>query len=237
MARDDQLVAKPASWTFEQAAAVPESGCVALQAVRDRGAVRPGQHVAVIGAGGGVGSYAVQIAKSLRAVVTGVCSHAMAGGVLALGADQVFDYATSSFERQRDRYDVIIDTAGKTPLRSLRRALTTTGRLVIVGADHGHRLTGGLDRWARAILWSLFIQQDLRPFVAEPVGKERLEDLAALMQGGELVPVVDRTFRSVGSPKRCGISITAHDRGRPSSRSSCRGISRGRRRERPTRQR
>lgn len=194
VARQDQLAIVPDGWAFTEAAAVPESGCVALQAVRDRGKVEAGQHVAIVGAGGGVGSYAVQLAKAAGAHVTGVCGTRMLEAVLGLGADAVVDYTTGDLADTGQRHDVIIDTAGTSPLRRLRRALTTRGTLVLVGADHRHRVTGGLGRWLRALLWSPLVPQLLRPFVARPLNHDDLLQLVELMEMGQLKPCVDRTF-------------------------------------------
>jgi NADPH:quinone reductase-like Zn-dependent oxidoreductase len=134
-AREGRLAPKPASLTLEQAAAVPVSGITALHAVRDTGRVQPGQKVLVIGAGGGVGSFAVQLAKAFGADATGVCSAAKADLVLSLGADHVIDYAREDFADGRTRYDVIVDTAGRRSLSHLRRALASRGTLVLVGGE------------------------------------------------------------------------------------------------------
>ncbi|MCB0949488.1 MAG: NAD(P)-dependent alcohol dehydrogenase [Mycobacterium sp.] len=194
VAPQEQLVSIPAGWTFAQAAAVPESGCVALQAVRDRGEIKPDHNVAIIGAGGGVGCFALQIAKAAGAHVTGVCGKRMLEEVRELGADDVIDYHVRSLADTGRSYDVIVDTAGATPLRHLRRALTKHGALVMVGTDHRHRVTGGLGRWLRAVLWSPLVSQRLRPFVARPLTGEDLEHLVRLMEAGQLRPCVDRTF-------------------------------------------
>jgi NADPH:quinone reductase-like Zn-dependent oxidoreductase len=194
IADQDELAIIPDGWTFEAAAAIPESACVALQAVHDHGAVEAGHRVAVVGAGGGVGCYAVQIAKAAGAHVTGVCGTRMLDDVRALGVDEVIDYTAEGLDEAARRYDVIVDTAGKTPLRQLRRALTGRGKLVIVGADHRHRLTGGLGRWIRAVIWSPFVPQRLRPIVARPLGRNHLERLVELMEHGQLEACIDSTF-------------------------------------------
>jgi NADPH:quinone reductase-like Zn-dependent oxidoreductase len=193
-AAQDQMAPIPDGWTFAQAAAVPESACVALQAVRTHARVEAGQRVAVVGAGGGVGCYSVQIAKAAGAHVTGVCGTRMLDGVRALGADDVVDYTTGELADTGATFDVIIDTAGRTPLPSLRRALRRGGTLVLIGADHHHRLTGGLGRWFRALLWSPVVPQRLRPVVARPLTHDHLEQLVVLMEQGKLTPCVDRTF-------------------------------------------
>jgi deazaflavin-dependent oxidoreductase (nitroreductase family) len=194
LAKQDQLAAIPEGWSFEQAATVPESGCVALQAVRNRGDLREGQRVAVLGAGGGVGSHALQIAVATGAPVTAVFGTRMLDAVRELGATEVVDYRHRDLADTGHRYDLIIDTAGRTPLHTLRRALTRHGRLVLVGADHSRRVTGGLGRWVRALIWSPFVPQQLRPFVARPLDRSCLDELVELMATKQLTPCVDRTF-------------------------------------------
>lgn len=199
-ASQDQLALIPEGWGFVDAAALPESGCVALQAVFDHGRVEARHHVAIVGAGGGVGSYAVQLARAAGAHVTGVCGTRMLAGVRALGADEVLDYTTGELTGTGQAYDVIIDTAGRTSLRRLRRALTRRGTLVIVGADHRHRVTGGLGRWLRALLWTPIVPQHLRPFVARPLTHEHLGRLFELAESGRLEPCIDRTFSLEEAP-------------------------------------
>jgi 2-desacetyl-2-hydroxyethyl bacteriochlorophyllide A dehydrogenase len=192
-ARADRLARKPTSLTFEQAAAVPISGYAALQAVRDQGKVQPGQRVLIIGAGGGVGTFAVQIAKAFGAEVTGVVSTTKADLVQALGADHVIDYTREDFADGRRRYDVILDIAGNRSLSHLRRALAREGTLVIVGGEGGGKWFGGIDRQLRAQLLSPFVRQKLGTWIS----KERKEDLDALcelLEAGKVKPVVDRTF-------------------------------------------
>ena len=195
-----KLARKPAGLTFRQAAALPISGTTALQAVRDHGRVQPGQRVLVIGAAGGVGSYAVQIAKAIGAEVTGVVSSGKVDLVRSLGADHVVDYRLGDdLGAGERRYDVILDTGGNRPLRTLRRALTPTGTLVIVGAETGGRWLGGLDRQLRAMVLSPFVRQRLVSFVAS----ENAADLAALtdlVESGAVTPVVDRVFPLVETP-------------------------------------
>jgi NADPH:quinone reductase-like Zn-dependent oxidoreductase len=185
-----RLARKPASMSFEQAAALPISGGTALQAVRDRARVHAGQHVLVIGAAGGVGSYASQIARSLGARVTGVASTAKLELVRALGAENVIDYTASDIEEFQP-YDVVLDMAGNRPLAQLRKVLTPTGTLVIVGGEDGGPLTGGLDRQFRAKFLSLFVKQRLDFLVS----KERAADftaLAEMVERGEITPKIDR---------------------------------------------
>ena len=199
-ARADRLAPKPASLTFEQAAAVPVSGCTALKAVRDTAEVRAGQRVLIIGAGGGVGSFAVQLAKASDAEVTGVCSAAKTDLVRSIGADHVIDYTREDFADGRRRYDVIIDMAGNRPLSALRRALTTRGTLVIVGGEAAGKWFMGLDRQLRALLLSPLVGQRLRSFVSL-VRKEDLRALASLVEAGKVIPAIGRTYPLSDTPE------------------------------------
>jgi NADPH:quinone reductase-like Zn-dependent oxidoreductase len=199
-ARADRLVRKPASLSFEQAAAVPVSGCTALQAVRDRGKVRPGQRVLIIGAGGGVGTFAVQLAKAFGAEVTGVCSTSKTDLVRSIGADHVIDYTREDFADGRNRYDVILDIAGNRSLSQLRGALAPNGTLVIVGGEGGGRWFGGIDRQLRALVLSPFVGQKLGTWIATQP-KEDLETLRELLEAGKITPVVDRTFPLSEAPE------------------------------------
>jgi NADPH:quinone reductase-like Zn-dependent oxidoreductase len=192
-ARVDRLAPMPANLTFEQAAAVPISGYAALQAVRDQGNIRPGQRVLIISAGGGVGTYAVQLAKAFGAEVTGVVSTRKVDLVRSIGADHVIDYTREDFADGRNRYDVILDIAGNRSLSHLRRALSPEGTLVIVGGEGGGKWLGGIDRQLRAYVLSLVVRQKLGTWIS----KERKEDLDALrelLEAGKVTPVVDRTF-------------------------------------------
>jgi NADPH:quinone reductase-like Zn-dependent oxidoreductase len=191
--RADRLAPKPANLTFEQAAAVPVSGCTALQGVRDRGKVGPGQRVLIIGAGGGVGTFAVQLAKAFGAEVTGVCSTAKVELVRSIGADRVIDYTREDFADGPERYDVILDIAGNRSLSHLRRALAPEGTLVIVGGEGGGRWFGGIDRQLRALVLSPFVRQKLGTWVATVRGED-LEALRELIEAGKVTPVVDRTY-------------------------------------------
>jgi NADPH:quinone reductase-like Zn-dependent oxidoreductase len=190
----DKLVPKPAGLTFEQAATVPISGVTALQALRDKAQVQPGRTVLVIGAAGGVGTLAVQIAKAFGAEVTGVCSTSKMDLVRSIGADDAIDYTREDFADGSRRWDVILDTAGRRSLSHLRRALASKGTLVIVGGDGGGRWTGGFLRGAmRAPLVSPFVGQRLRGLTS----KENREDLQAvreLIEAGKVSPVIDRTY-------------------------------------------
>jgi NADPH:quinone reductase-like Zn-dependent oxidoreductase len=193
-ARADKLAPKPANLSFEHAAAVPVSGCTALQGLRDKGNVAAGQRVLVIGAAGGVGTFAVQLAKAFGANVTGVCSTTKTKLVRSIGADRAIDYTREDFADGAQRYDVIIDTAGNRSLSHLRRALASRGTLVIVGGEAGGRWTGGFERQIlRAPLLSLFVGQKLRPLVSTE-RSEDLQFLRKLIEAGTVTPVVDRIF-------------------------------------------
>ena len=214
VARATKLVRKPARLTFEQAAALPISGLTALQAVRDAAAVRSGQRVLVIGAGGGVGTLTVQIAKSLGAEVTAACSASKTDLVRSIGADHVIDYTQNDFTRGTQRWDTIIDTAGRRPLRQLRRALTRRGTLVIVGGDGGGRWTGGFFRQLlRAPLFSLFVGQTMRPIVATETLPD-LEELVAITEAGTLTPVVGATYRLPDTADAIRYLETGHAQGK-----------------------
>lgn len=199
-ATESKLTHKPASITHEQAGAIAISGITALQAVEDIADVRPGQTVLVLGASGGVGSYAVQIAKTLGATVTGVASGAKADMVRSLGADEVIDYSTTDYLDGRNRYDVIIDTGGLNPLRQLRKALNNNGTLVIVGGEGGGRWTGGIGRQLRAVALSPFVSQRLTMFISEE-HHGRMKRLATLIESGEVAPAVSEEFDLVEVPE------------------------------------
>lgn len=193
---ETQLAAKPADLGFETAAALPVSGFAALQAVRDQGGVAAGDRVLILGASGGVGSFAVQIAKALGAEVTGVASTRNLDLVRELGADHVIDYTKENVDGgiggEAQRYDVIIDIAGNRPLRQLRRALRTDGTLVIVGGSGGPA-TMGFGRTIRATLLSPFVRQRLRALISKP-NMADLETLIELAGRGVLTPRVDATY-------------------------------------------
>jgi NADPH:quinone reductase-like Zn-dependent oxidoreductase len=174
-----------------QAAAVPVSALTALQALRDRGRVQAGQRVLVIGASGGVGTFAVQIGKALGAHVTGVCSTAKVELVRSIGADQVIDYAHADITDGDQRYDAVLDIGGNRPLSRLRRVLTRDGTLVIVGGEGGGRWTGGIHRQLRAMALSPFVRQRLGTFIAKENSTD-LEALRALIETGAVTPVIDR---------------------------------------------
>lgn len=190
-AAENRLSLKPATLTFEQAAAVPVSGLTALQAVRDHGRVEPGQQVLVVGASGGVGSFAVQIAAAFGATVTGVAGPTKLDLVRQLGAAHVLDHTRDALPERR--YDVVLDIGGNTAVSRLRAAMTRTGTLVIVGGENGGRVLGGLQRQLAATVLSPFVRQRLGTFVC----KENAADLAiltGLFDAGQLTPAVDQVL-------------------------------------------
>jgi NADPH:quinone reductase-like Zn-dependent oxidoreductase len=190
-ARQDMLALKPANLTFEQAAALPTSAFTALQALRT-GGIQPGQKVLIVGASGGVGLFAVQIAKSFGAEVTGVCSTAKRELVRSVGADHVVDYTKEDFTRSGQRYDLILDMGGNRSLSQLRRALTPRGTLVPVGGEGGDRWIG-VGRSLQALVVSPFVSHSLRPVSAKP-NQADLQILKELVDAGKLTPVIDRTY-------------------------------------------
>jgi NADPH:quinone reductase-like Zn-dependent oxidoreductase len=188
----DALATKPSGATFEQAAALPISGFTAIQALRDIGKVQQGQKVLVIGASGGVGTYAVQIAKAYGGEVTGVCSTPNTEMVRSIGADHVVDYTQEDVTKSGQQYDLILDTAGNRSLSDLRRVLTPNGILVIVGGSGGPWLMG-TGRSLKALALSPFTGQKLTMFLSKTT-KEDLTSLADLVDAGDVAPVIDRTY-------------------------------------------
>lgn len=212
VADQDHLAIKPAGLDFAEAATLPVAGTAALEAIR-RGRVQPGQRVLITGASGGVGSLAVQIARSLGAEVTGVSSTTKTDLVRSLGAAHVVDYTQDDFTRNGVRYDVILNIAGNRRIRALRRALTSKGRLVIVGGEGGDRLTGGVHRQLRALLLSPFLGQTLTTFVSKELGED-LAELARLADAGDLRPVIDRTWSLGDAADAIGHLQDGHARGK-----------------------
>ncbi len=186
-AQEDKLVQKPHNLTFEQAAAVPTSALTALHALRDQGKVKPGQKVLINGASGGVGTFAVQIAKSLGAEVTGVCSARNVDTTRSIGADHVIDYTQEDFTRSESRYDLILDNVASHSFAEYRRVLNPGGTHI---PSSGH---GGMGYIFRAFLLSLFVRQQGRPFVSTP-NRDDLITLKELVESGRVTPVIDRTY-------------------------------------------
>jgi NADPH:quinone reductase-like Zn-dependent oxidoreductase len=187
------VLPKPASLTFEQAAAVPVAGCTALQALRDKGQLQPGSKVLVNGASGGVGTFTVQIAKALGGEVTGVCSSPNVEMVASIGADHVIDYTREDFTQAARRYDLLIDIAGSQSLSATRRVLQPKGVLVAVGGPDKGRLIGPLGRTARMAIIAPAVSQRMVFFLAQQ-NKADLTVLRELIDTGKLTPVIDRTY-------------------------------------------
>ncbi len=210
---EDKFMPKPANLSFEQAAAVTVSGLTALQGIRDAGKVEHGQKVLIIGAAGGVGTFAVQIAKAFGAEVTGVCSTTKTDLVRSIGADHAIDYTREDFANGRQHYDVILDTAGNRSLSHLRRALTPRGTLVIIGGEAGGRWFGGTERNLRALMLSPFVRQKLRSLFAKG-RKEDLQSLKELVEAGKVTPVIDRTYPLSEAPEAIRYLEEGHARGK-----------------------
>ena len=188
---EDRLAPKPRNLTFEQAAAIPVAGCTALQGLRDKAHVQPGQRVLIYGAGGGVGTFAVQIAKSLGANVTAVSSSRNVDLVRSIGADEVIDYTKEDFTERGQRYDVLFDIGANRSFADCRRVLIPNGTLVLVGAPNG--LWAILSRLLKAQLLSRIGSQQIASFLAR-VRQEELVVLKELVEAGKLSPVIDRQY-------------------------------------------
>jgi NADPH:quinone reductase-like Zn-dependent oxidoreductase len=212
-APEDNLATKPANLSFEQAAIVPISGFAALQAVRDVGRLQAGRKVLVIGAAGGVGSYAVQLTKAFGAQVTGVASTRQLELVRSLGADDVVDYTREDVTDGTRRWDLIVDTGGHRSLSQLRRALVPTGTLVIVGSEGRGRWLGGFDRNLRAVLLSRFVGQRLAMLSSKP-RQEDLQTLRELLEAGKLTPPVGTTYPLAQVPEAIRQLVEGHRGGK-----------------------
>ena len=211
--QDGAVLAKPTGLTFEQAASVPVAGCTALQALRDKGRVRPGHKVLINGASGGVGTFAVQLAKAFGAEVTGVCSTRNVELVASLGADQVIDYTREDFTRAGRRYDLLVDTAGNRTLAEIRRALAPKGVLVGVGGPDKGRWIGPLGRSVKMALLSPAVSQRMVFFLAR-LNKADLGVLGELLAAGKLTPVIDRTYQLGEVARAIGYLKQGHARGK-----------------------
>jgi NADPH:quinone reductase-like Zn-dependent oxidoreductase len=210
-ASEDTLALKPANLTFEQAAAVPTSAVAALQALRDAGGIKAGQHVLLVGASGGVGLYAVQIAKSFGAEVTGVCSTTKVDMVRSLGADHVIDYTQEDFTQSGQQYDLILVMGGNHSLSELKQVLRPGGTLVPVGAEGGSRLVGG-KAWIRAMLLSKLVRH-LRPLASRP-NQADLQFVTELIEAGKIRPLIDKTFPLREVPEAIRYLTAGHARGK-----------------------
>jgi NADPH:quinone reductase-like Zn-dependent oxidoreductase len=212
-ASESKLVRKPAGVTFEQAASVPIAGLTALQAIRDKGRLRPGERVLVNGAAGGVGMFAVQIAKSMKAEVTGVCSTRNVEMVRSLGADRVIDYTRDDFTRMRERYDVMLDCICNHSLSARRGVLTRDGRLVVVGAPPGRWMITMLASLVQPLVVAPFVSQELTVFVAN-IRQADLVSLGELMASGALRAVIDRREGLAEVPNAVRDVAARHVRGK-----------------------
>jgi len=208
------LAVKPANLSFQQAATVPLAAVTALQGLRDAGAIRSGQKVLIVGASGGVGTFAVQIAKWYGAEVTGVCSTRNLAMVRSIGADRVIDYTREDFTRTGQRYDLIFQLAGTASPSACRRALTAAGRLVLSSGDSPGRIIGPVGRIIKALLLSPFIGgQTMRPLIAKPSSAD-LQFLRELIEAGRITPVIDRTYALSEAPDAIRYLETGHARGK-----------------------
>jgi len=211
-AREDKLVIKPANLTFDQASAITTSAATALHGLRDAGKIQTGQKVLIIGASGGVGTFAVQIAKSFGTVVTGMCSTRNVDMVRSIGADHVIDYTQEDFTKSDERYDLIIDIAGNRSLSQLRNALEPKGTLVLLGGKGGPWLNG-LGRSIRGHVSSPFFSQSTRFFVSFP-NNEDLVVLKEFVESGKVTPVIDRTYPLSKTPEALAYVVEGHTQGK-----------------------
>ncbi len=210
--RESALAMKPANMTFEQAASAPVAGFTALQALRDKGHVLPGQKVLINGAAGGVGTFAVQIARSIGAEVTGVCSTKNVEMVRSIGADRVIDYTREDFTRGGQRYDLILDCMGNHPLSACIRVMSPKGTFVVIGGPNG-RWIGPLAAFLKAPLMALFVSQKLTGVMAKG-NKKDLVALRQLMEAGKVIPVIDRRYGLGEVPEAVGYLEQGHARGK-----------------------
>jgi NADPH:quinone reductase-like Zn-dependent oxidoreductase len=213
---EDQLALKPANLTFEQAAVVPYSGFTALQGLRDKGQIQPGQKVLVVGASGGVGTFAVQIAKAFGAEVTGVCSTPNLNLVRSVGADYVIDYVQEDFTDNGQKYDLILDMAGNRSLSAYRRALSPEGILVMVGSSgstSGHLYLRGFGRWFQALVLSVFVRQRLRALIMTK-NQDDLVVVKDFIEADKLKPVISASYTLNEAPKAMRHFEEGHARGK-----------------------
>jgi len=215
---EEVLALKPANLTYEQAAAVPTAGLIALQGIRHQGDVQPGQKVLVNGAGGGVGIFAVQLAKSYGAEVTGVDSTSKLEILRSIGADHVVDYTKQDFTQGDEHYDVILDIPGNHSFSSIKRALNPDGTYVLIGHDHfgaaGHSVLGSLPRFLKMVVMSPFVRQLPKTNFSMPDKKDSMVILKELLETGELRPIVDRTFPLSEVPDAIRHMEAGHSRGK-----------------------
>jgi NADPH:quinone reductase-like Zn-dependent oxidoreductase len=207
------LALKPTNLSFEQAATVPLAGVTALQGLRDAGEIRAGQKVMVVGASGGVGTFAVQLAKWYGAEVTGVCSTMNLDLVRSIGADHVIDYTREDYTRSGQRYDLIFQLGGTASPGSLRRVLTTKGTLVLSSGDSAGRVIGPVGRIIKALLLSPFVSQKMTALVAKASSAD-LQVLKEMIEAGSVTPVIDRTYSLSDTAEAIRYVETGHARGK-----------------------
>ena len=207
------MAPKPAHMTFEQAAAVPVAALTALQGLRDKGRVQSGQSVLINGAGGGVGTFAVQIARAFGAEVTAVTSSAKLELVRSLGATHIIDYTREDFTRNGQRYDLVLDVGGGHSLSDIRRALTPQGTLVVAGGSGDNPLLGPLTGILQALIISRFVSQNLLAFIAD-ANRDDLLALKELIESGKVTPVIDRTYPLEQVPEAITYLEQGHARGK-----------------------
>lgn len=212
-ASEGRVALKPANLTFEQAAAVPIAGLTALQGLRDAGQIKAGQKVLINGASGGVGTFAMQIARSFGAEVTGVCSTRNVEMVRSIGADQVIDYTLEDFTKSQHQFDMIFDAVGNRSLSDCRRALTTKGTLVFIGGPDKGRWLGPVKGLLKVGVLSPFVSQKLRPFGAH-LSKADLTVLRELLETGKVTPIIDRTYPLGDIPEAIRYLEEGHARGK-----------------------
>jgi NADPH:quinone reductase-like Zn-dependent oxidoreductase len=210
---EDLLAPKPSNLSFEQAAAVPLAASTALQGLRDHGRVAPGQKVLIVGASGGVGTFAVQIAKHFGAEVSGVCSTRNVEMVKSLGADYVIDYTQENFTQSGQQYDLIFQLAGTRSPSECRRALTARGTLVLISGDSDGRWIGPVDRVIKTLVLSPFVGQKMASFTVKP-NKEDLRFLKQLIDAGNVMPVIDKTYPLSETPEAIRYLENGHARGK-----------------------
>ena len=210
-AREDRIVHKPAGLTFEQAAAVPVAALTALQGLRDHGKVEAGQKVLINGAAGGVGTFAVQIAKRLGADVTGVCSTHNVDTIRSIGADHVIDYTKDDFVERGQRYDVMMDHVGNRSLSDCRRVLTRDGVCVVISGPKEGRVLGPIPRLIRTIVYFKFVSQRVASYTAV-VTSEQLLRVRELLESGQVEPVIERTYNLSEVPEAMRYLGSGHAR-------------------------
>jgi NADPH:quinone reductase-like Zn-dependent oxidoreductase len=212
-AREDRLAPRPIELTFEQAAAIPVAAVTALQGLRDHGKVEAGQKVLINGAAGGVGTFAVQIAKALGAEVTGVCSTRNVDTIRSIGADHVIDYTKDDFVESGRRYDVMIDNVGNRSLSDCRKVLARDGVFVVIGGPKEGRLLGPIPRFIRTLVYFRFVSQKAVSYIARASGEELLH-LRGFLESGQVVPVIERTYSLNEVPEAMRYLGTGHARGK-----------------------